>query len=168
MKELGLQVIHAPEFKETKSPIIFLAGPIQGAEYWQLDAMRLIHAQNPEIIIASPRRPIMPDPTFNYDEQVKWESEYLRRAGENGVILFWLAVEKEKVVGRQYAQTTRHEIAEWMVKHQYFGSKIAVGIEDGFLGDRYIRHRLSVDCPDVKIHNNLPELCRDAVSKIFS
>lgn len=110
----------------------------------------------------------MPDPSFSYDEQVKWESEYLRRAGENGVILFWLAKEHEKIEGRQYAQTTRHEIAEWMVKHQIFGSKIVVGIEEGFVGDRYIRHRLATDCPDVKIHSNLSDLCSDAVAKIFS
>lgn len=161
-------IIFAPTFEATNTPIIFLAGPIQGAENWQLEAARLIHAQNPEVIIASPRRQIMPDPTFNYDEQVKWESEYLRRAGESGVILFWLAKEKEKIEGRQYAQTTRHEIAEWMVKHQIFGSKITVGIEEGFVGDRYIRHRLASDCPDITIHNNLSELCQDSVQKLFS
>ena len=162
------KIIYAPHFLATNEPIVFLAGPIQGAEYWQSDAMRLIHSLRPDLVIASPRRPVMPDPTFDYDEQVKWESEYLKRAGENGVILFWLAKEKERIEGRQYAQTTRHEIAEWMVKHQYFGSKIAVGIEDGFLGDRYIRHRLATDCPDVKVHNSLADLCQVAVSKIFS
>ncbi len=82
------KIIHAPTYQDTPKPIIFLAGPIQGTKNWQLEAANLIHAQNPEIIIASPRRPVMPDPTFNYDEQVKWESEYLRRAGENGVVLF--------------------------------------------------------------------------------
>jgi hypothetical protein len=161
-------IIHAPSYRDTSEPIIFLAGPIQGAQYWQMEAARLIHAQKPEIVVASPRRPIMPDPTFNYDEQVKWESEYLKRAGENGVILFWLAKEKERIEGRQYAQTTRHEIAEWMVKHQIFGSKIVVGIEEGFMGDRYIRHRLASDCPTVLVHSNLADLCADAVVKIFS
>lgn len=156
------EVIIAPEHRETDRPVIFLAGPIQGAPEWQTEAIRIIASLAPEVIIATPRR--QRSSNFNYDEQVEWETEYLNRAAENGVILFWLANEVESIPGRVYAQTTRFEISEWKYRHQRDGVNLAVGIEAGFVGDRYIRKRFTNDCPDITIHDTLEATCRQALT----
>jgi hypothetical protein len=78
------------------------------------------------------------------------------------VILFWLAREAESVPGRAYAQTTRFELAEWKVRHERDGVRLAVGIEEGFSGARYICHRLGQDCPRVPVLPSLPDVCAAA------
>ncbi len=157
-------VIIPPEYlRVEKQPIIFLAGPIQGAPDWQLEAVKFIHDLTPGILIASPRR-VSFDKGFNYDEQVDWETHYLNEAGEKGVIMFWLAKEKEVVPGRAYAQTSRFELAEWKVRHQKDGVKLVIGIEEGFPGERYIRKRLTQDCPDVLILDTLEKTCAVAIN----
>jgi hypothetical protein len=98
-----------------------------------------------------------------YNEQVDWETYHLRKAGDNGVVLFWLAKEAEHRCDRAYAQTTRGELFEWKALHEIMGARIALGIEEGFTGERYIRRRFAQDCPDVKITNNLKETCENAI-----
>jgi len=150
-----------PEYAERK-PIIFLAGPIQGTDDWQQRAIEIIHQLNPEIVIASPRRSNFGSNT-DYGEQVDWETHHLRQAGENGVIMFWLAKETEHNPERAYAQTTRAELFEWKVRHERDSAKLVIGIEDGFSGAKYIRRRFAQDCPDVPIVDSLPETCRQAL-----
>ena len=151
-----------PEIVETYSPVIFLAGPIQGAPNWQPEAASFIHDIDPEIIVASPRKNY-PEGTFVYEKQVDWETHFLRTAGRTGVIAFWLAAQVEETPGRAYAQTTRFELAEWKMRHEYEGTKLTVGIEEGFGNERYIRRRLAQDAPGVKITDSLEEMCRNAV-----
>lgn len=148
--------------KEVKSPIIFLAGPIQGTYDWQTTASGIIHTKRPDIIIASPRREYLPG-DFDYTEQVNWETAHLKRAGEQGAILFWLAKEMDHDCNRAYAQTTRAELFEWKVRHERDGSKLVIGIEDGFSGAKYIRTRFSQDCRDVFILNDLELTCTVAI-----
>jgi hypothetical protein len=163
MKE-GL-IILPPEYRETSTPIIFLAGPIQGAPDWQAEAMEIIHRINPCAVIASPRRIVKPV-DFNFDVQVDWESHFLNEAGKKGVILFWLAKEKEVVPGRSYAQTSREELFEWKERHITRNAKLVIGIEEGFTGDRYIKKRFAEDCPDIKIHDTLEDTCKDVLSQL--
>lgn len=97
-------VLIAPDNWEKEEPFIFLAGPIQGAPDWQTEAIKIIQAKNPKILIASPRRPNFPINDKNaFNEQVDWETKYLNQAGQLGVILFWLAQEREVIRGRAYA-----------------------------------------------------------------
>src|SRR5215475_9004104 len=98
------------------TPVIFLAGPIQGAGDWQAEASTIILARRPGVVIASPRRAYLPG-EFDYGKQVDWETHHLRRAAKNGVILFWLAREVEPVPARAYAQTSRFELGEWKMRH---------------------------------------------------
>jgi hypothetical protein len=142
-------------------PLVFLAGPIQGAPHWQADAIRWFAENAPMISVASPRR-LDRSREFDYVAQVDWETYHLRRAAEGGVILFWLAREAESVPGRAYAQTTRFELAEWKVRHERDGVQLAVGIEDGFSGARYIRHRFGQDCPQVPVVSSLADVCAAA------
>lgn len=145
-----------------EGPLVFLAGPIQGAPDWQAEAIAWFAAHAPELAVASPRRPYLPG-EFDHAAQVDWESHHLRRAARNGVILFWLAREAVAVPGRAYAQTTRFELAEWKVRHERDGVRLVVGIEEGFSGARYVRHRFGQDCPAVPIVSSLSEACRLAV-----
>ncbi len=148
-----------------ESRVIFLAGPIQGAEDWQAKAVNILLPKLQDIVIASPRRVVTPS-EFNYEEQVNWESYHLNLAGTNGVILFWLAKEVMSLPGRSYAQTTRAELFEWKERHINRNAKLVVGIEPGFTGERYIRMRLSQDCPDIEIQDNLGNLCRKTIESI--
>lgn len=151
-----------PEIVETTSPVIFLAGPIQGAPDWQSEAADMIHAIDPTLTVASPRKEY-PEGTFVYEKQVDWETYFLRTAGRTGVIAFWLAAQTEETPGRAYAQTTRFELAEWKVRHEYEGAKLAIGIEEGFGNARYIRRRFSQDAPEVPVVDSLEQLCQNAV-----
>lgn len=158
-------LLQPPEIVNTDGPVIFLAGPIQGAPDWQSEAASTIHDIDPSIIVASPRRDY-PEGTFVYEKQVDWETHFLRAAGRIGVVGFWLAAQKSETPGRAYAQTSRFELAEWKTRHEYEGTKLTVGIEEGFGNARYIRHRFHQDCPDVKITDNLVELCQNAVDLV--
>lgn len=156
-------VLSPPDLTPLAGPLVFLAGPIQGAPDWQTDAVALLHALAPHLVVANPRRRYPPG-TFEYDRQVDWETHHLRHAGRCGVILFWLAAEAVHDCGRSYAQTTRFELAEWAVRHQRDGAKLVVGIDAGFSGARYVRRRLAQDCPAVPVVDTLSETCRLAVA----
>ena len=158
-------VICAPNRAAVEGPLIFLAGPIQGAIPWQEVAIRYLRALDDRVHIASPRRRVATQLTdAGYREQVDWETEHLNRAAEDGVILFWLARECEPVAGRDYAQTTRFELGEWKERARRDGIRLVVGIEEVFNGARYVRHRLAQECPQVPIRCTLESTCRAAIS----
>lgn len=149
-----------------QKPLVFLAGPIRGSTNWQQEAIAYIHSINPKVWIANPRRPLDIDSDFTEDmhrEQIDWETHHLRHAGKWGVILFWLAKESVHSCDRAYAQTTRFELGEWKERHCRNNVKLVVGIEKGFTNERYIKHRLSQDCPDVPITDSLKHACVLAV-----
>ena len=151
----------------SNTPVIFLAGPIQGTGNWQSEARKMLHTKRPDVIVASPRRVYLPG-EFEYGKQVDWETYHLRRAAENGAILFWLAREEEHIASRAYAQTSRFELAEWKMRHEQEGVKLVIGIEKGFSGEKYIRRRFSQDCPEVPILETLLETCERALEVISS
>jgi len=159
MSERNLYI--PPEYVEGEKLVIFLAGPIQGAPDWQSKAQEIIQEIDPNVVVASPRRSFNKE--LEYNEQVDWETYHLRKAGENGVIIFWLAKEETHVCERAYAQTTRAELFEWKVRHERDGVKIVIGIEEGFSGTKYIKRRFYQDCPDIKILNTLEDTCRAAL-----
>lgn len=157
------RLILPPKIVWTDEPIIFLAGPIQGAGLWQDQAFDIIHSIDPNILVASPRREYL-DEEFIYENQVDWETTFLRRAGFSGVTMFWLARELYHDCDRAFAQTSRFELAESKLKHQIYRINLSLGIEQGFSNEKYIRRRFSQDCPNIKIYSTLEETCRSAVS----
>jgi len=160
-----MAIIKAPDFKKVNGPLIFLAGPIQGAEDWHKTAIDLIAEENSFLDIASPRGDYSKR-EFDYDKQVDWETYHLNLAAKSGAILFWLTKEKEHMCDRAYAQTTRFELGEWVTKYR-FNKKIRlfIGIEDGFTGERYLRRRIKQDCPEIILHPTLENLCKDVALK---
>lgn len=158
-------LISPPDYPPVDGPLVFLAGPIQSAPDWQAVAAGLLRAARPDLHVANPRR-LYPPGVFDYTAQVDWETHHLRRAAAGGVVLFWLAKEADHRCDRAYAQTTRFELAEWKVRHERDGVGLVVGIEDGFTGARYVRHRLRQDCPGVPLCDSLEETCRAAVRRL--
>lgn len=157
------QFIQPPEIVKIEGPVVFLAGPIQGAPNWQEEAKSYIHNLEPKITVASPRREYG-EGEFDYGKQVDWETHFLRRAAEMGVIAFWLASQQEDTPGRSYTQTSRFEIGEWKQARKSDPSiKLTIGIEPGFGNERYIRRRFGQDCPDVEITDDLEAMCLNAV-----
>ncbi len=108
---------------------VFLAGPIQGAPEWQNTLPDI-----PGVTFLSPRRDSYDN--FNWDEQVAWETIGLKISD---VILFWIPAKVEHIEGRDYAQTTRTEIGEYLA----LGKKTIVGIHNEFPGRRYIAKKAS-------------------------
>lgn len=162
------KVIVAPAYEAVDGALVFLAGPIQGAPRWQDRAIAYLQSKAPEINIANPRRADVhyekgEFPPAMYAEQVDWETFYLRKAAAQGVILFWLAKEAEHKCHRAYAQSTRFELAEWKMWYERGGAKIALGIEAGFTGAKYVSRRFSQDCPGLRISETLEETCDEAV-----
>lgn len=148
------------------APLIFLAGPIQGASDWQKDAIAIIRYFAPTFYVASPRRNIAKKGDFSvemYNEQVDWETYHLKKAGEKGTVMFWLAKEFKHIRRRAYGQTSRFELGEWKMKHERDGAKLVVGIEEGFSGARYIQKRMLRDCPEVPVCSTLEKTCQEAV-----
>lgn len=159
-------IIVVPEIKEIDGQLVFLAGPIQGAEDWQRKAIDLISRRCPSFNIASPRGDYSKR-KFDYDVQVDWETHYLALASKSGAILFWLAKEKEHICDRAYAQTTRFELAEWMTKYNFNKNiNLSVGIEPGFSGERYLRKRIGQDCSEIVIYSTLEDVCENIIQKL--
>ena len=156
-----MPIITAPDYKAVEGPIVFLAGPIQGAEDWQRRAIEFIAGENPVLNIASPRGDYS-NRKFDYNTQVDWETHYLNEAARTGAILFWLEKEKEHLCDRAFAQTTRFELAEWVTKYgQDRNLRLSIGIEPGFSGERYLRRRMGQDYPEIKIYSTLDDVCRE-------
>lgn len=176
-----IKVLRAPEydnvatFEENKDFVIFLAGPIQGTnseKMWQEELIKKIQNRlkdtklSKNVVIASPRRLEKPK-EFKYEEQVDWESFYLDKASKQGIILFWLAKEEEKVEGRSFAQTSRFEIGEWFAKGQNIDNfKILIGIQQGFEGERYITYKFKQNYPNIDLQTNLDSLSDEVVKLI--
>lgn len=164
-----MKILIPPKYEKITGPLIFLAGPIQGAPDWQKEAIEILKNLTPDIHIASPRRSIESRGQFpekDYHEQVEWEHHYLDYAAKNGVILFWLAKEAENISGRAYAQTTRFELGEAVARHYIKGIKVVVGIEKGFSNERYLRKTIAAKAQDIPLLDNLADTCKTAIKLI--
>lgn len=114
------------------TPLVFLAGPVQGAPDWQTTlAERIIDTSS--MAVASPRRTAENQARFDADEQKAWEIAFRDRARKFGVTGFWLAAQDFTLpypAGRAYAQTTRFEMGEaWGWRHYDPDVPIVVGID---------------------------------------
>jgi hypothetical protein len=163
------EVFLPPAYRDWDGPVLFLAGPIQGAPDWQSDAISLL-VRTPGVAIACPRRPGNANADLSaaaYEEQVKWEHHYLERAGLDGVLVFWLAREVTHHCDRAYAQTTRFELGEAVTLHRWKGIKVVVGIEQGFSGASYLKRTLRHKVPHIPLCSSLQHTCAAAARLAF-
>lgn len=160
--------VHKPPiYAPVGRPLIFLAGPIQGAPDWQALAIEFILAEAQDLDVASPRRPEAGSAEFGedkYNEQVDWEHDHLAIAAKRGATLFWLAREAVHIPERSYAQTTRFELGEAVTTHRFTGAHVVVGIEDGFTNARYLRRTIAKKAPGIPLCLSLEETCREAIA----
>lgn len=135
---------------------VFLAGPIQGAPEWQFEM-----PEYDNVVWFSPRRPSTLDKsTFNYNEQVEWETKALL---SSNVVLFWIPKQLETVEGRSYAQTTRYELGEYIAR----GKKVIIGVYDEFPGRRYLEYKAANYSNVLGIYNNLND-CLDCLQNYIN
>lgn len=130
---------------------IFLAGPIQGAPDWREDILNLEWPDS--VLFLDPAQRGITD--FNHQEQVDWETENLNMAD---MILFWIPPMATKIEGRDYAQTTRAELGEWLAKSSQCGKKLIIGIEPNFPGRQYFVERATRDYDISEIYDNFDSL----------
>jgi hypothetical protein len=150
-------------------PLIFLAGPIQGATDWQRDAVNIfkqVSGDDQLLRIANPRREELDKASFNYAEQVAWEKQHLHRAAKHGAIIFWFAARDIEIPyekGRAYAQTTRFEFGRafgWLDSGNPV--QLAIGIEPGYKGsENYIK--LCATEYSIPVFSHLEDVCLEAV-----
>ncbi len=140
----------SPQKDYSDKKIVFLAGPIKGAPDWQSKAVKDL--SDLDIYVANPRRENVMN--FNLDLQIDWESTFLALAD---VIMFWIPLKDSDIAGRDYAQTSRFELAEWMAKTHYNHTRkqVIVGIDDAFFGKSYIVKRLETE--NVLTYNSYAE-----------
>lgn len=144
------------------TPLIFLAGPIQGAPDWQQTAIEILKDRGADL--ASPRSAKKNYTEDDYMVQVDWEHQHLLRASEYGSVMFWLAKEAEHVPGRAYAQTSRFELGWHFEKALDGRCRLVVGIEEGFSNARYLRYTIEkLSAGKVKIVDTLQETCEEAL-----
>ena len=151
-----------------QGPVVFLAGPILGAADWQSEAIKWFQSDErlSHVTVASPRTADM-GVNHDFGSQVDWESRWLTRASEFGVILFWLPKEEVHIQDRAYAQTSRWEISEWKERLKGRKAPLAVGIEEGFSGARYMKHRLGQSHPHMEIPSTMEGVLSQAAQYIL-
>ena len=154
------------------APLIFLAGPIRSAPNWQDEAIEILFSQEPNLIIASPRRGIrdniskyvMKGEENYFPRQRAWERHYLDLASKNGAILFWLPGEEKHDCNKVYGAMTRVELGEWMTNYRHDTSvKFCIGTDGKFPEMNTIEYDLNLDAPDKKVFNSLEETCTEAL-----
>ena len=159
------------------APLIFLAGPIRSAPNWQDEAIEIIFAHNPEVVVASPRRGVREnlekyvlsgDANF-FPRQRAWERHYLDVAGkpeseQGGAVLFWLPGEAEHNCQKVYGAMTRLELGQWMANYRHDPEvRFCVGSDGNFPDLHTIAYDLKLDAPDKDIKKTLEETCAEAL-----
>ena len=165
---LHKNVLYPPKIEVNDFKIIFLAGPIQGSRDWQAEIINKLKDKLPDNYkIACPRLEYK-DGEFDYNKQVDWETEYLTRAANDGVILFWLANEEQHDSKRSYAQTTRFELATWLERQKANNKiKIFLGVEKDFPGKKYIVKKVEDEYFDIEtIFTNMDDICNSILKKL--
>ena len=152
------RVITPPNFGPVDGPLVYLAGPIEGAPDWQSEALERLLSLDPSLNVANPRRPLAAGEELA-SEQIDWETGYLRRAEQHGAILFWMAAERDHVPWRAYAQIARAQLFECKARHELAGARLVLGIEENFSGGTYIRRRFEQETVGVPVFRTLEECC---------
>jgi len=125
-------VFKSPMKVEEKNGLfVFLAGPMSGAPYWQSTVPKLAENMGVnDITWLSPRKMMRHVPSKT---QINWETLGLRLCD---LILFWIPNQVKETKGKDYAQTTRMELAENLAR----GKKIILGIDSDIRGTRHMKY----------------------------
>jgi hypothetical protein len=153
-------IFSPPDCPKIEGPLVFLGGPVQGAPDWQATAIAEVQAHDVKLHIANPRCKPFPG---NHDANIDWQVDYMARAAENGVVLFWLPREIKHRCDRTYAQDVRVALGEYLSLSLTKRIFMAVGVERGFTGEYYVRRRVLKHYPNVPLCRTLRQTCAVAV-----
>ena len=154
------RIISPPEYRRLgeTTPLVFLAGPVQGAPDWQTPLGERLLDARPHIAVASPRRTpenqarLVAD-KVDKDGQVRWETEFRWRAQMFGVTVVYFAAQDHSLeypAGRPYAQTSRIEAGEdLMLKRLRPEHRLVFGFDPEYAAqgggsESYLRERLKI------------------------
>lgn len=137
-------------------PLVYLNGPIQGAENWQQQAITILGELAPDLHVASPRATAFKGGS---EAQLQWEQTFLQRAD---LVLFWLARERHHQCNRTYAAQVRFELGEWVAKAGSHRAQLVVGFERGFAGASYLQRRITLAYPSIPVCRTLRQTCSAA------
>lgn len=132
---------------------VFCAGPIQGAPNWQAGMPKW-----PDVTFINPRREKI-SADFDWNEQVKWETTGLRLCD---FILFWIPAEMTSIAGRDYAQTTKIELIENLVR----GKNIVLGIDLKVHTRHYLTYKYQQYTGGQPIFDNLSDCLSELKKRI--
>lgn len=154
------QIITAPThldaINQIEGPLVYLNGPIKGADNWQAEAIAILGEVAPDLHVASARgRNFAGGPELH----MAWEQAFSERAASDGAILFWLAKETKHRCDTAFAAQQRFELGEWAAKASAGLARLVVGIERGFMGGPYLHRRLTVSYPQVPACRTLRQAC---------
>lgn len=147
-----MNIVVPKRFKRTGTGCtFFLAGPVRGGGDWQAKAVEFMKGHLDQFdTVAVPyyhRKDGRPFPLFEkhknegepglFDRQLDWERHYIKEAGKNGCLIFWLP--KESVADPRpdgnYGRDTRGEVARYSMKRLVDSTfKTVIGGEEGFSG----------------------------------
>jgi len=140
-----MMYIEAPNTYSGQKPSLFLAGGITGCPDWQQQmASKLV---DKDIVVFNPRRKNFPisDPRAAH-KQVKWEHDYLRKAG---AISFWFSPETLNPI-------VLYELGTWSMTNK----PIFVGIHPKYQRKRDVELQMKFVRPAVKIVYSIDALVR--------
>ena len=120
-------------FEKKEKQSLFLAGGINNAPNWQLDAVLYLNQKygNMDLAVFNPRREskFSAEDYYAREEQVKWEFLHLRYAN---AIIFWFPENAP-------CTTSLFELGYWLNT-----SKVFVGVSPGHYKERSIKNQIKL------------------------
>jgi hypothetical protein len=166
-------VVCPPEQKGLKGhPFIYLAGPMHGAPNWQRTATTILRTSGYREVIVSPRFDAIHESMSSspYGEDLAWRHFYIKKAlMRKGAILFWLTKEVPSDPSHAHAGIMRFELGLILGHLMHEGTakektSVVVGVEEGFLGEHYVRENFKLLAPHVPFVHSLEDACRAAAA----
>ena len=152
---------HPSEGNKKMTPWIFLGGPAQGSDDWQAS----FETEFPEDLaetICNPRRESMGDGPEYYSEQLEWERTHLEASD---LLCFWFPPKSHDVPGRDYGQTTRYELGEWITKARETGKRMILGVDPSISGRRYFIEK-TTGVPGITVVNSWQDFLVEAIAYV--
>lgn len=191
MNLMNIVTPHRVVIPEKGRKVVFLAGPIRGAEDWQETAIDFIAERCPDVLVVSPAHYTKFHRFFRkqlkgmsekdivdaglshlFESNTAWERFYLEYAAKNGVILFWLPCESElnprDPKSGPYGRDSYGELGEWRTRKVFeekLGQKInlVIGGNERFSGLHVIKQNIHHFMPDFVVWNDFKSTLAAAV-----
>lgn len=133
-----INVIYAPDYEtDVVGPLVFLFGPIEDAESWHSQIMKLFQKYCPpeisEMTIAIPKHLSLIKGKYSEDEKkkhIKWVNWCLDYTHELGVSAAYLVKPTKKTIGMDGVITSYMEIGRLIEQNRLRESKVVIGVEN--------------------------------------